>query len=93
MYLVALYEEGLGYGGPEEGGWWYETGDLCRVVACARTADAAYDKAFRANRLLSHLQRNKRPVHSAAYEGGRHVAVVFRHVAPLHYPDARPHYE
>ena len=25
-YYVNLYKEGMGYGGPEEGGWWYDEG-------------------------------------------------------------------
>lgn len=27
-WSVAVYETGLNYGGPEEGGWWYECGWL-----------------------------------------------------------------
>lgn len=26
MYLVSVYETNRAYGGPEEGGWWYDTG-------------------------------------------------------------------
>ncbi|CAG0982501.1 hypothetical protein RHIZO_01814 [Rhizobiaceae bacterium] len=32
-YVLAFYEIDRAYGGPEEGGWWYDTGRLVRILA------------------------------------------------------------
>lgn len=91
-YVVAFYEIDRAYGGPEEGGWWYDTGVLERPIALTQTSDAAVAIAARANRLLDRLQRNKRPVSSIAYDGGRHRALVFSKLAPPQSPEERPIY-
>ena len=92
-YVVALYEVDRRYGGPEEGGWWYDCGALCCVLRVAPSEDAAYAVAARANRLMDHLQRGRRDVSSMAYDGGRYAAHVFAHTAPLFFPEAWPRYE
>lgn len=92
-YVVALYEVDRAYGGPEEGGWFYDTGRLARLLRLCATETAAVGRAARANRLLARLQRRRRFVDSVAYDGGRYAAVVFERSAPEHYPDQPPHYE
>ena len=32
-YIVAVYEKARAYGGPEEGGWWFDTGRLVTSVS------------------------------------------------------------
>ena len=61
-YIIALYEIDRAYGGPEEGGWHFDTGELVRLLALAPTEDRAYALAERANRLLDRLQRHRRRV-------------------------------
>lgn len=94
-YRLAYYEIDNAYGGPEEGGWWYETGQL--VVHPARrryaTTEEARTACARANRLLAHLQRNKRHVSSMAYAGGRYVVKWSEGKPKTFYPARRPHYE
>lgn len=51
-YIVAAYDRALRYGGPEEGGWWYDAGCLVRVLRTFRNADKAYDWAGRINTRL-----------------------------------------
>lgn len=93
-YVLAFYESDRVYGGPEEGGWWYNTGDLVRVFKIVKgTENQAWAKARRANDLLGHLQRHKRSTSSMAYSGGRHVVQVYENTAPSHYPTERPYYE
>ena len=92
-YIIAIYEIDRCWGGPEEGGWWYESGELRRIVATVANEEKAYDTCYRVQRILNCLQRNKRPVSSMAYRGGRHAAQVFRHTCPAAYPEERPHYE
>ncbi len=92
-FIVALYWVDLAYGGPEEGGWWYDTGELARPLRVCATEAAAAALAARVNRLLARLQRHRRPVHSVAYDGDRCAALVFEATAPPRFPDARPHNE
>lgn len=92
-HIVAFYEIDRAFGGPEEGGWWYDCGELRRVLRVLPSADAAYDLAARANRLMDRLQRHKRDVGSVIYTGGRYAACVFEDTAPRAFPETRPHYE
>src|SRR3546814_21149359 len=36
-YIIALYAIDSAYGGAEAGGWWYDTGELVRLLALATT--------------------------------------------------------
>lgn len=91
-YIIALYEIDRAYGGPEEGGWFFDTGELVRLLALAPTETRAIALADRANRLLERLQRHRRRVDSVLYDGGRFTAVVFEWAAPPIFPEVRPHY-
>jgi hypothetical protein len=92
-YVVAFYELDLCHGGPEEGGWWYTSGELVRVFCVCKSESNAYAKARRANTLLACLQRSKPELASTAYRGGRYGADVFEHTAPKYFPEKRPRYE
>jgi hypothetical protein len=92
-YVIGFYELGLEYGGPEEGGWYYETGDLVRTFAVVQDREEAHAKCRRANDLLQHIQRNKRAVSSVLYRGGRYGACLYEDKLPEHYPTTRPRYE
>lgn len=91
-YIIALYEIDRAYGGAEEGGWYFDTGELVRLLALAPTEARAVALADRANRLLERLQRHRRRVDSVLYDGGRYTAVVFEWTAPPVFPEVRPHY-
>lgn len=91
-FAVAFYEIGLAYGGPEEGGWWYETGEIVRLISITRTEGAAFAIAARANRLLDRIQRHLRTVHSVPYDGGRYRALAFAGLPPANFPVERPTY-
>ena len=91
-YVVALYELDRCYGGPEEGGWWYDCGTLARVLRVVPIEDAAYAVGARANRLIDRLQRGRTDVSSMAYRGGRLGAEVYADTAPPSFPETRPTY-
>lgn len=91
-YIIALYEIDRAYGGPEDGGWFFDTGELVRLLALAPTEAHAIALANRANHLLERLQRHRRRVDSLLYDGGRHTALVFEWIAPPTYPEVRPRY-
>ena len=42
LYVVARYTHDRAYGGPEEGGWWYDCGELERIVTATRNGPAAW---------------------------------------------------
>lgn len=92
-YIEAFYEMDRLYGGPEEGGWWYDAGTLARLHRICGTVTAAVAIMNRANRLLGHIQRGYRPISSVAYDGGRFAACVFVNIAPPHFPVEKPVYE
>ncbi|MDO5758518.1 MAG: hypothetical protein Q4P24_13680 [Rhodobacterales bacterium] len=92
-YIIAFYEIDRAFGGPEEGGWWFDTGELRRAFKVVRSEAEAVSIVSRANRLMARLQRHKRNVCSVAYEGGQYEAHMFEDSAPLYFPQTRPHYE
>ena len=92
-YVLAVYEIDQAYGGPEEGGWWYSTGQLIRVLGVRRNEDDAYALARRLNGWMDKMQSHLRPVSSMAYDGGRYQVEVHEDIPPPHYPQTRPHYE
>lgn len=91
---VAVFLEDRAYGGPEEGGWWYDTGDLVRTVwqGPASQAEAAEVYAERLNKKLeTTLNHGRRPISSVLSEG-RYRALVCNE-PPASWPEQRPHYE
>ena len=92
-YVVAFYKVDQQYGGPEEGGWWFDSGVLCRVFKVCKTKDEAYRTARRANDILYVLQRDLPSVSSVLYTGGRYMACVYENSAVPFYPEHRPYYE
>jgi len=91
-YVLAIYAIDRAYGGPEEGGWWYDTGELVRVIATTKSETRAHAAAERVNGLLQRLQRRKTPVCSVNYAGGRHRALVEIDKPVPFFPQVRPSY-
>jgi hypothetical protein len=95
-FVVAAYDSAQQYGGPEEGGWWFDAGSLVRIVRVFRNEDRAYSYCRRLNdRLYSDCigPNAGRPDYTSVLSYGRIVARVYENVAPAGYPDERPHYE
>jgi hypothetical protein len=93
-YSVAVYQEDMAYGGPEEGGWWYDAGELTDYpVRYFRGEEAAYRHARRLNHWLHRLINRHRREYSSVISDGRLVAEVHANHPPGHYPAQRPHYE
>jgi len=95
-WIVAVYMAELGYGGPEEGGWWYDCGTLARIVRVFRSSARAYKFANRMNRKLE--ARNWGPNEgkrekSSVLSEGVYEAHVYEDFAPQGYPSVRPRYE
>lgn len=94
-FQIAVYELDRAYGGPEEGGWWYDTGERVRVFKRVfKGKNAAY--AMR-NRIDAALERHRpkwvRSLGSVTYHGGHLSARVYpAGQCPEHTPESRPHY-
>jgi hypothetical protein len=93
IYIAGVYRIDKAYGGPEEGGWWYDTGELVRPCRIFHNEETAYRYSQRMNKLLNWRQRKMRPVSSMAYTGDRMVCEVYDDKLPDHYPEYTPHYE
>lgn len=91
-YVVAFYELDRACGGPEEGGWYFDTGTPARPFRICRNKQAAFVIAARANTLLDRLQRHRRDISLVLYDGGRYGACVFENNAPAFFPERRPIY-
>jgi hypothetical protein len=92
LFYVAVYLVDRAYGGPEEGGWWYDTGDLVRVIRTTPSENKAYELAGRLNGHLRRLNYGRRPV-SSVLSDGVYRAQVWSDLPPKFYPETRPHYE
>jgi hypothetical protein len=104
LQCVAVYLEDRQYGGPEEGGWWYDAGELVTDAAFyvdnLITPPMAYADPDVAAGVEVALQLlldagpnvGRRPTSSMA-STGRYVARVEDFPPPLRYPAETPHYE
>ena len=92
-YIVAVYMQDRAFGGHEEGGWYYDTGELVRVLKVFTNEDKACRFSQRFNRLLdATLNKDRREISSVLSEG-RYGAEVHDDIPPAHYPETRPYYE
>jgi hypothetical protein len=103
LFWVALYLADLAYGGPEEGGWYFDAGTLVidpetyRQVgygpAGFAKSDDARAHAEAMNRQLDELNRG-RPEKSSVNSVGVFEVRVFRaQTLPTHFPETTPRYE
>ncbi len=100
LYSVAIYLVDQVYGGPEEGGWYYTVGQLCKDPEFAKylrgfdDQEAAFDYAYSINHddeYIISLNANRPSTHSVLSEGEFAAIVVEGY--PADFPAERPHYE
>jgi hypothetical protein len=104
FYTVAIYLVTLGYGGPEEGGWWFDRGELVDDLELVNGCNLAIPKIFVTeeeackaaemiqDQLDASVNKGRRPI-SSVLSTGRYHAEVHDGYPPKHYPETRPHYE
>lgn len=97
-YSVGIYLVDQAFGGNEEGGWWYDTGELqkqfWRYSRYFLTEDEAYSYCRRINDWLHKtINRNRRPISSVLSEGIFECIVFDGFNLPEYFPEKRPHYE
>jgi hypothetical protein len=103
LFWVACYLTSQSYGGPDEGGWWYDEGELVtdpdiyhtlggtpRSFLTVQEADA-YAAELRPK--LALLNRHRPPKHASTSQGTYEVQVLQEASLPTGFPAMRPHYE
>lgn len=96
MFTVAVYLVDRAYGGPEEGGWWYECGVPADEYACYtrgfRLESAAISYASKLNdRYGKEWNEGRVSINSVRSTGGYYAEVCEGN--PAAYPAERPRYE
>lgn len=100
FFVVAVYETNQSYGGPEEGGWWYPTGepstdpDLVMKTKIFTDQNEAMKYRDELREFLKHentLQERK-PPGSVLCQGWLDTFIT-ENEYPSAYPKQRPHYE
>ena len=99
IYVVSIYMVDRQFGGHEEGGWWYETGQplqggwLKHMTTCVKFKTAQY----RCQQIQRWLDKDynigPRTNLDSVLCTGRYVAVIDEDQLPRPYPIERPHYE
>ena len=108
MVWVTVYEIGRAYGGPEEGGWWYEYGQPHTEWVNVVFREGRYGRevvsndeqvvSFKVPHRIRHKIQNKlqqrfpRTGRSNSVLGGEDFAVHIEDRPPAAYPDRRPYY-
>jgi hypothetical protein len=87
QWFVGVYAVGRAYGGPEEGGWWFDTGELVQQTAVSSLAEAEELRA-------SLVERFHNTGKASGVLGGDdyRIAVDIR-PHPAEFPESVPHYE
>ena len=100
-YTVAKFEITRCYGGPEEGGWWYDAGEVVDIYPWDYNLDEEdwaqfirdYLNAEEDNALRTEFNDRYRSRYSAAPSLGYDVQWFVCKGEPQNFPKERPHYE
>ena len=95
-YIVAVFDCAQQYGGHEEGGWWYDSGSLVRIIRVFKNDDHAYAYARRLNyklRSRSFGPNCGKREYTSVISEGEIRAYVYEDKVPNWFPEYRPHYE
>lgn len=88
VYYVAVYAVNRNFGGPEEGGWWWDSGELIDV----RTVEGPQPEAMKVrDRLLEKYPFTKNRY--SVLGGEDYDVMVCDSLPPASFPDEVPHYE
>jgi len=92
VFIVAVFLVDRACGGPEEGGWYYDCGQLVRQIRTFKNSELASAFRRRLNaKLAVTLNKGRRPIDSVLSDG-MYDAQVCHDRVPDHYPAERPRY-
>jgi hypothetical protein len=86
-WWVAVWEIDRAFGGQEEGGWWYDTGDLKQCVGCS-----SYEQAQNVREQLNTKWESEGNSSSVIYRGGDYRVSVHGSMPDDHFPERHPVY-
>lgn len=101
MISIAVFDVSLAFGGPEEGGWWYEAGSRAEepdLIAMGKlVADQEEAKAVR-DSIQEVLDRDwntgsRKYDLNSTISAGKYLALIHDGWPPARYPEVRPRYE
>jgi len=92
-WYVSIYEYDRAYGGPEEGGWYYECGQPMTdfQLSFEDKENAILYGAFLDEKILPGMNEGRPPIGSVLSRG--RYSVVIETEPPKAYPDHKPRYE
>ena len=95
-FIVAVYEVNQAFGGHEEGGWWYNSGELIRILKTFKSETRAYAYSRALNKRLRSRDFGPnigRHAYTSVLSEGEVRAYVYENQAEKYFPTERPHYE
>ena len=97
IYCISVYMVDRAYGGPEEGGWWYDYGDPVLengipTPVFVHSLDEAFSIRDEMDKKLDDFNKG-RPSIDSVLSQGRYEAVIDTDRLPRHFPETRPYYE
>ena len=97
FYVVCVVHMDRAYGGPEEGGWWYDTtepvvGPDIPLPSVWRTMDEAQAACDALSDWCVEHNEGRREIGSVLSEG-RYGTMIYEGQFPHPTPEERPHYE
>lgn len=90
MPFLNVYIENRSYGGPEEGGWWYDTGEVYRSIPCTTFKRAKRAKTL-VDRWCKSMNDSRNSNLSSCLCEGRFVCCIEKE-PPKDYPQEKPFY-
>jgi hypothetical protein len=88
QWFVGVYTVDRAYGGPEEGGWWFDTGELE-----LQTAVATHDDAEELRETYRSGEYDETGARFSVLPGEDYRIVIGIRPHPAHYPEEWPRYE
>lgn len=100
FWFIHMHQVAMQYGGPEEGGWWYDSGIPVDGWIPALHYFDNEEEAYAACRHLNLQEYNRQKSEEdydytsvLAYLSTHYAFTVEEHPVPYAYPERRPHYE
>jgi len=90
---VALYDCNQAYGGPEEGGWWFNTGEFLSIEGTYFNRISAIQAVHALKGYCKRVNEGKPPIDSVMCAGVIQAKIQKGPFAVPYFPARRPHYE